>query len=88
MFELAADVEVDRRELKRAAEEIRELFLNQIMYMIELEIGRGTAWKDHISEPYKTVVYDFAQCVDDCPIPLPWTSWSCHCYKVSGRILL
>ena len=82
MFELAEDYEVNRKDLRAAVEEIKELFETQIMVMIELEIKRGSVWKQQIVEPYKIVVYDFAQCVDDCPIPLPWTSWSCHCIKV------
>ena len=86
MFELAENIEVNRKDLRAAVDEIKELFETQIMIMIELDIKRGSRWKEQISEPYKKVVYDFAQCQDDCPIPLPWTSWSCHCIKVRNFV--
>ena len=60
-------------------EAIDYLLITQIKLIIEAEIKRGSEWKEAIPEPYLTMWYDVAICIDDCPVPLPWTSWSCHC---------
>ena len=60
-------------------EEIATRMQTQIKLIIEAEIKRGTEWKTAIPEPYLTLWYDVAICIDDCPLPLPWSSWSCHC---------
>ena len=40
-----------------------------------------------IPTPYRTYDTESAQCddlADQCPQPLPWTSWSCHCPQGSS----
>ena len=37
-----------------------------------------------IPEPYLTYQVQEAICPSNCPVPLPWTSWSCHCDQ--GRV--
>ena len=32
-----------------------------------------------IPEPYLTYQVQEAVCPSNCPVPLPWTSWNCHC---------
>ena len=83
----AATIEFLRSTLN-AFEDVRNLMLTQIKIMIERELGRESEWKAAIPEPYLSIWYDYAVCVDNCPIPLPWTSWSCHCKKGSELSLL
>lgn len=44
-----------------------------------LIIDENADVKRAIPEPYLTYQVQEAICPNNCPVPLPWTSWNCHC---------
>jgi len=49
-----------------------------------LIIDRNEATRAAIPEPYIKYQVQEAVCPNNCPVPLPWTSWNCHCDQGSN----
>ena len=61
-----------------------ELMVDKIVLLIESELKQGTqSWQDAIQSPYQRSREDFLVCQENCPIPMEWSEWSCHCIKPS-----
>ena len=63
----------------------REKMIDKLVLMIEDEIEKGTlSWTSAIPSPYQRSKEEYNLCREDCPIPMEWSEWSCHCEKASA----
>ena len=38
-----------------------------------------------IASPYTFAYFEAASCQFACPVPLPWTEWTCHCKSANNQ---